>query len=199
MSNPYELLRVEIEKGGRLRIEAKDQNDQYVRVNQADEIFDTQASLPIVVGVPRVFTIPNLHFSDSYDISCTNGTVAYSASNLSTLTYTAATEGYGEIKVNGTIKSFTVIADKPLTPEITYPAQGAIDLPDGFEITTSPFQAVNPAMTHYATRWQIATDPEFTDVVYDQTSTTDLVDMVTFGLDEGTPYYIRAQHIGTVP
>ena len=54
-------------------------------------------------------------------------------------------------------------------------------------------------MTHYATHWQIASDANFTTLVYDVTSTTDLTEMATFGLDEGTPYYIRAQHIGQLP
>ena len=189
------LLFVEIESGGILRIEAQDNSGKMHRVNQADEIQDTDPTLPVVVGVNHIFRITNFHFCDNYVISCINGTYVLVGDYIH---YTAAAEGYGEIKVNGTILPFMVLSNQPLMPEITYPEQGAIDLPDGFEITTSPFVSADPNMVHVATHWQIATDPNFTDLVYDQTSTTDLVDLVTFGLDEGTPYYIRAQHIGEV-
>ena len=191
----HELLRVEIEPGGRLLVEAKNRDGEYARIHQADEIQDTTPSLPVVVGVQHIFRLPNSHFCDKYDVSVINGSFTFDGEYIY---YTPLEEGYGEIRVNGTIKPLVVITNRPLTPTITYPPQGAIDLPDGFEITTSAFVSADPSMSHYATRWQIATDPDFVEVVFDETSTTDLVDMATFGLDEGIAHYIRALHIGQI-
>ena len=131
-------------------------------------------------------------------VFCRTYTIQEAIETFLSHVYTPAEEGYGEIRVNGTIKPIEVISNRPLTPTITYPPQGAIDLPDGFEITTSAFVSADPNMTHYATHWQIATDPDFVEVVFDEVSTTDLVDMATFGLDEGIAYYIRAMYIGEI-
>lgn len=189
------LLRGEIEQGGRLRLEAKDRTGTFIRLNQADEIQDLNPSVQVVVGVPHTYKIPNRHFCDVYEVSCVNGTIV---DEDEVLTYTPAYSGHGEVKVNGTIFPLTVKEDKPLTPTITYPINGDTTLPNGFEIHTSAFSAPNPLMTHYATHWQIASDGNFITLVYDVVSTTDLVTMITSGLAEGTPYYIRAQHIGQV-
>lgn len=187
------LVKVEIESGGRLRLEAKDRTGAYVRLNQADEIRDLQPTITLVSGVPHTYSIQNRHFCDIYDVSCVNGTVTESNGIL---TYTPAYQGYGEIKVNGTILPLMVNADCPATPAIIYPLDGDTTLPNGFEIQTSPYSAPNPLMTHYSTRWQISTDANFVTIVYDVTSTTDLTTMISSGLLEGTPYYIRAMHIG---
>ena len=194
MGNQH-LLRGEIEQGGRLRLEVKDRTGAYVRVNQADAIQDLNPTIPVVVGVAHTYAIPNRHFCDVYEVSCINGTVN---DNGTVITYIPDHEGYGEVKVNGTILPLTVKEDRPLTPSITYPSNGDTTLPNGFEIHTSPFSAPNPLMTHYATRWQISTDVNFVTLVYDATSTTELVSMITSGLVEGIPYFIRAQHIGQV-
>lgn len=185
---------VNTEPGGRLLVEVRRRDGELERINQNDKIVDSEPGTPLVAGLAHAFSLLNYHFSDTYLVSVENGTVT--SMDYPALYITPEAEGECAITINGTTQFFHVVANRPDTPTILYPENNTLNLPVNFEIHTSEFSAPNPYMEHYATRWQVATDPEFQTIAYDVTSTTDKIQTVTSGLKNNIQYYIRAYHIG---
>lgn len=86
-------------------------------------------------------------------------------------------------------------------PTMTSPANGAVGVSLDTALTSSPF-SVFPAGydVHKATRWQLATDANFTALLFDRTSTAELTSIRPADYDvllpPGKKIYERAIHIG---
>ncbi len=66
---------------------------------------------------------------------------------------------------------------------------------DGARLTLSAFSDPNAGETHLASRYQVATDEEFTDIIYDSGyDATDLLFQDVAGLPSSTPLWWRGLH-----
>lgn len=156
-------------------------------------------------GSTATFTITNYDSFHSWSVTSTKGTVTRTNEVISVAIDAAEPAGFATLTVtrNGIADSvqFEVLANAVAAPTITSPADGATDLMDGITLTTSAF-ATLPADqdTHAGTDWQIATDPAFTNIVWQ--STANAADLVSISVPSGilavsTTYYARARHSGT--
>ena len=194
---PSTLIKASIESGGRMAIMAY---DSYGRALQIDELDSVKSSArlnwTISVNVEYTFTILHKHFSDAYEVTTENGTAYISGT---TVKYTPAIIGAGGFALNGTFHPMTITANQPLQPAITLPVADTLYPTTEVALTSSAFVAEDATVTHTSTRWQVATDPDFLNIVMDVTSTTGLTGIAATGLSRGKTYYTRSKHIGTKP
>lgn len=189
------LIRADIESGGRLKLLIKTAGDEYEDIDAGETVKGLSVSGRVVgAGVPATFKITNYHFCDTYKVRTNNGTVSISGD---TVTYTAAVGGAGGFWVNGSFVAVTVVADQPFKPSITYPANNQTGILKTATMLSSAFSAPAGTWTHVRSRWQIARDQYFGDIVLDTESPTALVSFVANGLVSKTSYYVRVKHIGS--
>lgn len=80
--------------------------------------------------------------------------------------------------------------------QATDPGQAIIyDVKPLNKIKTAPFESITRTQ-HARTKWQIATDVDFTSIVLDTDSSTELTNIVPT-LSREVTYYVRSKHIGT--
>lgn len=88
-----------------------------------------------------------------------------------------------------------------LPPEVTNPADGEEDVGETPTAESNEFQVSGGFVdTHASTDWQIATDSEFTNIVFESLNdTVNLVAIVipVLTLSVSTTYFIRCRHRGT--
>ena len=156
---------------------------------------------PTIVYQSQVvqYLITNYDASSTYNVSCSVGSISRTGN---TITYTApTTAGVGTITVNNRTVNVTVSAYSPLTPTITSPINGSVNVMDEVTLTASAYQAP-PAITsssQYSADWEIATDIGFTNVV--KSSTNDTVNLNSCslsGLTANTTYYARVRYSSQV-
>lgn len=94
---------------------------------------------------------------------------------------------------------FTTSAAIITTPSITSPAAGATGVSRTPTLTSSAFAVTDGTDTHASSRWQVATDAAFTNLVVDSGNSTTAKTSYTLGtnLNYGTTYYARVMHNGT--
>lgn len=94
---------------------------------------------------------------------------------------------------------FTTSAAIITTPSITSPAAGATGISRTPTLTSSAFAVTGGADTHASSRWQVATDAAFANLVVDSGNSTTAKTSYTLGsnLNYGTTYYARVLHNGT--
>lgn len=191
------LIDVNVDSGGRLILSTTDATGQVVQIDQQELIKTLNAGGWIgAEGVEGSYQIVNYHFANDYVVSTTNGTVRVVNDMIY---YTPALRGNGGFLVNGTFCAVTVSTSDPLKPSVTSPTYNDVAQSKTVALTTNAFSDADNTVTHTSTRWQIATDPAFTNLVMDVTSTTYLTSVQATGLDWGGTYYARARHIGTKP
>lgn len=191
------LIDVNVDSGGRLILSTTDATGQVVQIDQQELIKTLNAGGWIgAEGVEGSYQIVNYHFANDYVVSTTNGTVRVVNDMIY---YTPALRGNGGFLVNGTFCAVTVSTSDPLKPSVTSPTYNDVAQSKTVALTTNAFSDADNTVTHTSTRWQIATDPAFTNLVMDVTSTTYLTSIQVTGLDWGGSYYARARHIGTKP
>ena len=168
-----------------------------LRINELD-LTRTSARLKwtITVGVEYSFEIAHKHFSDTYEVNTTNGTAYISDKYVK---YTPSVIGNGGFWLNGTFHPVIVVKNQPIQPSITSPVVDTL-LPNAtVAIASSAFVTEDVTVTHTSSRWQVATDPDFINIVMDTTSATALTGITSTGLSRGKTYYVRVMHIGTKP
>ena len=143
--------------------------------------------------VEGTYEIVNHHFSDHYSVSTDNGSVSIDGDLIH---YTPAIEGPAGFLLNGVKVGVTALWPGPLKPAILSPAQDEEDVPATFVLVSSTYIAEEPGLMHFKTQWQVATDANFTNIVYDHTSEVDLLSHAVSGLPDGTTYYVRVRYIG---
>lgn len=195
MSKP--ILTINVKPGGQLELKTKNALEQDVVISMGEKVKSQNAfNWSVVVGLPAVFKVVNRHFTDVYTVITSNGTVSMVDD---TITYTPATLGQGGFMVNGTYFALTVIADKVGKPVLTAPSNNAANLNTTPVLISSSFQAQNSAISHTQSRWQIATDAGFTNLVLDTTDSLHLTSFISKKLNNSTQYFARVMHIGTKP
>lgn len=186
------------EQSGRFIVYVTNNQGQMQRV-AGNEIL-VPAPTTAVIGQESEYVIANHHFCDHYRVSTENGTVALEGDVIS---YTPATEGSAGFTLNGVFYPIQAQVPAPLEPTapmVESPINFATNTPSQVTLSTSPFSPGSPSHAHVATRWQIATDANFTNVVHDITETnpSKLISRLSPTLVDGTTYFVRAKHIAEV-
>ena len=194
---PKPIIKANIESGGRVSLVVHDSVGVPLRLDGLDYT-KTSARLKwtISVGVEYSFEMVSKHFSDTYEVSTSNGTAYISDKYVK---YTPAVIGEGGFWLNGTYHAMTIVKNQPLQPTITAPVVDTLYANTQVALATGSFVAEDATVTHTSTRWQVATDPDFINIVMDVTSTTGLTGITATGLSRGKTYYVRAMHIGNKP
>ena len=191
------VLKSEIEPGGRLRLLAKDAYGELIPINGEDTTRSlAKFNWSITVGIEATFDIATKHFSDTYTVSTTNGTVKIVGSKVK---YTPTVVGAGGFMLNGTMHRVEVIKNAPVRPALTAPEKAFVSTSVYPVLSSTAYNVDDTAITHSASRWQVATDPEFINIVIDVESSTALTALKTTELIRGEQYYARVMHIGTKP
>lgn len=190
------ILIADIEEGGRLKLNAMTKTGEMVRVAIGDQATNLSAAVwEAVAGYTTTYTLPSHHFSDTYLVATDNGVVKM-VGNI--VHYTPAVFGNGGFWVNGVFHNVLVRPAAPITPVITLPVTGALETAPTVACATAAYSANIAGSTHYSTRWQIATDANFVNIVSDVISTTDKITYTSPYLTGGVKHYLRAKHIGQV-
>jgi hypothetical protein len=90
--------------------------------------------------------------------------------------------------------SFTTYSP-PVQPISVSPANGATDVSTTFTLQSSAFSDPNEGATHAASQWQVATDSQFSNVVYDSgRDISNLTQITITSPNHNTTYYWRVRH-----
>lgn len=151
------------------------------------------------------FTITDYDSFSVYAATTTVGTVTRSGAALTLDIPAEAPEGTLDLEVTRDNVRATyriaVGASAIAAPEILSPMQGATNVTFEPDLAASAF-VVYPAGydSHAETRWQVARDAGFTDLVFDQQGADNLtaISLAAAGvrLDPATRYYVRVQYHG---
>jgi len=191
------ILKSEIEPGGRLKLQALNGYGELVQINGEDTARSlAKFNWSITVGIEATFDIATSHFSDTYNVSTKNGTVHVAGNQVK---YVPATVGVGGFLLNGTMHVVDVIKNAPVRPTLLSPTTGGISPTVYPVLSSSAYNVDDTTIVQSSSRWQIATDPEFVNIVVDVESTTALTALKSPLLIRGVTYYARVMHIGTKP
>ena len=149
----------------------------------------------IDAGVSGQYTISNYDSKKSYSVSVDKGTVSR---NEDIITYTAPTQGGlpASMVINGKVINIDIRrlgADKP---SIVSPVNNTTGIKVTCTFTSSDFKSIGGVvLPHTYSDWELATDPDFTNVVQSSLlSTTNKTTWTVTGLLKNTQYYVRTRH-----
>lgn len=188
------ILKADIESGGRAVLSTKDNYNDPVMLDALD-IAETQNRFgwSITVGVEATFEIVAKHFSDKYIVTTNNGSVKMDGMFVK---YTPEFVGLGGFWVNGTWHEVEVLKNQPFAPTILLPMDNSESQTTAPVLQTSDFVVDDATILHVSTRWQVATDKDFVNILIDVTSEEELKTLQATNLNRGQRYYVRAMHIG---
>ena len=163
---------------------------------------------PVLVypGSTNTYKITDYNRFSVFTASTTLGTVSVAADVVTLVVPTVAAAGLLTLNVlrDGNKASFKlpVGAASIVPPTITSPANLATGVALDLVLTATPFEVFPAGYDRQVSRrWQIATDQAFAQVVFDKTSTTDLISIrpsdYEFFLPPGKRLYARAWDIGS--
>ena len=120
-------------------------------------------------GAPVSFQITNYNPYVTYSATSSTGTVAVVSNTvLYTPNLPIDSNRIDSFVVNGRTFQVSVLAETPMAPMVLYPPDGSEDIMANTVVTeSSSFVTNNPETTdsHATSDWEIATDPEFNNVV----------------------------------
>lgn len=158
-----------------------------------------------LIGEANYYQIGNYHYSDEYELDTSNGSVGFYERDQSIVVYTPGVLGAGGFTINDVEFLIDVVEPGPVAPVILSPEGGSpttiIQLGD--LVTASDYLDPTWKTVHSSTRWQIATDLNFSNIVADhleESASTSLQIsqefMDIYGLSSVTIYYIRVCYYG---
>ena len=188
------ILRADIEEGGRLVLQTIDGNQQPVPISLATAVESLNLfNWSVTVGLISEFKIKNYHFSDLYFVKTQNGKAWV---NEDRIFYQPEVSGEGGFTINGTHYSVYVLDVAPAKPSIVYPKDDSENISTQAEFVASQYVSEDPSLRHVRSRWQIAKDPDFVDIIFDKEG-EDILNMVqAYRLQYGQELYVRVQHVG---
>lgn len=188
------ILRADIEEGGRLVLQTIDGNQQPVPISLATAVESLNLfNWSVTVGLISEFKIKNYHFSDLYFVKTQNGKAWI---NEDRIYYQPDVSGEGGFTVNGTHYRVYVLDVAPAKPSIIYPKDNSENISTQAEFVTSQFVSEDPALRHVKSRWQIAKDPDFVDIILDREGEDILNMLQAYRLQYEQELYVRVLHIG---
>lgn len=188
------VLRADIEEGGRLVLQTVDGSQQAVPISLATAVESLNLfNWSVTVGLISQFKIKNYHFSDHYFVKTQNGKV-WIIDDI--IYYQPNVSGEGGFTINGTYYRVYVLDVAPAKPSIVYPEDNSENIPTQAEFVASQFISEDPALRHIRSRWQIAKDPDFVDIILDREGGDILNMLQAYRLQYGQELYVRVQHVG---
>jgi len=188
------ILRADIEEGGRLVLQTVDGNQQPVPISLATAVESLNLfNWSVTVGLISEFKIKNYHFSDLYFVKTQNGKAWI---NEDRIFYQPEVSGEGGFTINGTHYSVYVLDVAPAKPSIVYPKDDSENISTQAEFVASKYVSEDPSLRHVRSRWQIAKDPDFVDIIFDKEGEDILNMLQAYRLQYGQELYVRVQHIG---
>lgn len=163
-------------------------------------ITDNYVSLYGPKTVPRlgtaVFKITNYDDTTNYYVNVTNGKAYRYADNIA---FAAGYDvGGASISINGSVYLIQVTSSIPITPSILTPEQDRIDVEAPLTIQCSDFASPMLGDVHSSSDWQIATDPDYLNVVVNSVKDTiNLYQWTVTELPPGSQLYVRVRHVST--
>jgi len=156
-------------------------------------------------GSTNTYKITDFNFSSTWAVATSTGTVTRSGDTLTLVIPSNAAAGVVTLDItrSGIKETFKIPLGAAAIekPTVTAPVNGSTGI--GFEPTlTCAAFVVYPAGydTHAKTRWQIATDAAFANLVLDKDTAANLRSLplseVPLRLAPSTRYYMRARHAG---
>ena len=136
-------------------------------------------------------------------IDTKNNTLALSYTPINT---TPSTEYYVRVRYGSdnhlsnwsNAVNFTTPAAVIYTPTISSPSTGATDLGKNIAITSSNYSIFGHSETHLNSDWQIASDVNFTNILFESLNdTSNLLSWTTPNLTVSTTYYVRVKYKST--
>ena len=143
------------------------------------------------------FPITNYDAFTPYTLSASNGTVSIVNGEV---IYIPAGTGAGGFTLNNNIISCTVVGYSLTPPSIISPANGLATVGKYVTFISSAF-AVEPSIadTHLSSDWEIASDANFTSIVFSSyNDTNNKTAWYAEGFLTNTTYYIRVRYRGTL-
>ena len=138
-----------------------------------------QGPTSLFYGEVGTFTITNYGTHDNYAVSSLDGTI--SRTNA-TVTFSCSDTGKSSASFKIGYRTITIAmkAILPVEAAIESPVSGSVVNVSGLQLVTAPFQMnyAGATDTHESTDWEIATDPDFTNIV--ASSYNDTVNKTTF-------------------
>lgn len=153
----------------------------------------------VVAGTSNTYTITDYDDFSVYEVQVSDGSVSRS-DEVITLDVPSSGDSIIAMTVsrNNSFRDFEIAvgASGVATPTITYPSSGSTNIPNSFTIQASAFSTVPAGIsTHKESRFQIARDVGFTDLVVNSLVTTgNLTQLPVSGLVAGQQYYARVKY-----
>lgn len=153
----------------------------------------------VVAGTTNTYTITDYDDFSLYEVEVSDGSVSRS-DEVITLDVPAGGDSIIVMTVsrNNSFRDFEIAvgASGVATPTITYPSSGSTNIPNSFTIQASAFATVPVGVsTHKESRFQVARDVGFTDLVVNSLVTTgNLTQLPVPGLVAGQQYYARVKY-----
>lgn len=153
----------------------------------------------VAEGTSNTYTITDYDDFSVYGVEVSNGSVSRSDE---VITLAVPSEGDSTIVMtvsrNNIFRDFEIAvgAAGVITPTIAYPSSGSTNIPNSFTIQASAFATAPVGITvHKESRFQVARDLGFTDLVVNSLVTTgNLTQLPVSGLAAGQPYYARVKY-----
>lgn len=154
----------------------------------------------VVAGTNNTYTITDYDDFSVYTVEVDQGTVSRTED---TITVGVPPAGVNIVTLtlgrNNNFRDFEIAVGSSgvARPSIVYPAQGGTGVPNSMTIQATPFTPVpTGSTTHKESRFQVARDSGFTDLVLDTLVTTgNLTQTSVSGLVAGQQYYARVKYI----
>lgn len=137
------------------------------------------------------YKISNYNSWRTYTVTTSNGTVTRSGDTITLIPVVSSTTVVN-LTVNGRVFAITVHGKEIIKPVLTVDNQGWT-----VNLSSSVFQTQFSNDTHTASRWQIAKDANFLQIVKDSGETSSLMGYSFTGFDLSTTYYVRLAHKGS--
>lgn len=177
--------------------------DGYIPAEQLPEEF---SNAPTIIGPASVplgkvseYVISNFHLDLTYNIVPGPGLSLVSQAGA-VFKLRSSIEGAAFFNVNDAMYDIVVTAALPEKPVVISPLDKATRLAVDLTITSSQFTTTygNGLDSHQSTQWQISEKEDFSTVVVDETSNTNLTTFKPAGLSDIKTYYLRLRHKGVL-
>ena len=181
---------------------AYDCESYYKTIQQDGGLVTLSGPFTVISGSTNTYTITNYTPDAHYSVTATGGNATISG-NL--ITFVAPTINQEVLQTtlivnyNNIDVPFEINVIKPYIniPVINSPVDGTANITNTqITITLNPFSVYGAADTHVSTDWELATDPNFSNII-DQ-SYDDTINLLswTVTLTPNTTYYVRARFTG---
>lgn len=149
----------------------------------------------VEINTTTTHTITNYDVATKYVVKPILGVVKI---EKDVITYWSGSKvGLGGFVINGKAYGVSVLDAMIPTPSILTPTTGAVDQPGVVRLSATGYKASIGAGQHVSTTWQICSDADCTQVVFQSVDdTVNLTEWNTPQLSTGTMYYARCRYTG---